>query len=78
MRNMLEGSMHYGYLCLMRPPELGAIPREGLVQCDYKDGYSAESGHHYWGRAVYERELTEEEVRHYDLERTALAVTDSF
>ena len=65
----------YGYYCLMRPPGPGAIPRDGLDWIDFKEGYTL-SGHHYWGRAVYKRRLTEEEVNHYDLEETALVVLD--
>lgn len=65
----------YAYLCLMRPPAPGAIPREGLDSVDFKEGRSL-SGHHYWGHAIYNRELTEDEVKHYDLEKTALVVVD--
>lgn len=65
----------WAYLCLMRPPMPGAIPRDGLTHVDFKEG-RALSGHHYWGHAIYDRELAPEEVRHYDLEKTALAVTD--
>lgn len=65
----------YGYYCLMRPPGPGAIPRDGLDWIDFKEGNTL-SGHHYWGRAVYKRRLTEEEVNHYDLEETALVVLD--
>ena len=65
-----------GYLCLMRPPYPGAVPRDGLVQVDFREGTSMESGHRYWGRVVYNRELSPEEVADYELERTALAVLD--
>ena len=71
-----DNPMRYGYLCLMRPPMPGAVPRDGLIQCEDKEGRSMESGHHYWGRVVYNRELTEDEVRHYELEPAALAVLD--
>ena len=67
--------VYYGYLCLMRPPMPGAVPRDGLTHCEEKDDYSI-SGHHYWGRVVYNRKLTEDEIRHYDLEPTALATLD--
>lgn len=73
---MLGGPKRYGYLCLMRPPVPGAVPRDGLVRCDDVGGYSKESGRHYWGRVVYDRELTEAEAEHYDLEPTALVVLD--
>ena len=65
----------WAYLCLMRPPMPGAIPMDGLDFVDWREGKSL-SGHHYWGRAVYTRKLTEEEVRLYELEETALVVTD--
>lgn len=65
----------YAYLCLMRPPTPGAIPREGLDGVDFKEGHSL-SGHHYWGHAIYNRKLSEDEVLHYDLEETALVVMD--
>ena len=68
--------IEYGYLCLMRPPMPGAVPREGLLQCKGKEGHSRESGHHYWGLAFYDRELTPEEIRHYDLERASLELLD--
>ena len=69
-------AVYYGYLCLMRPPMPGAVPIDGLIQCDDKEGRSMESGHHYWGRVVYSRKLTEGEIRHFDLEPTALAALD--
>lgn len=65
----------YGYLCLMRPPYPGAIPKDGLERVDFKEG-RAPSGHFYWGRVMYSRELSEEEVKHYDLKKTPLAVLD--
>ena len=58
----------YVYLALMRPPMPGAVPRAGLIHCDCEEGI-APSGHHYWGRAVYDRELTEKEVYDYELEK---------
>lgn len=71
-----DDTVWYGYLCLMRPPCPGAVPREGLIQSDGRVGYSMSSGHHYLGRVVYDRELTEDEIRHYDLEPTPLVVVD--
>ena len=65
----------YGYLCLMLPPYPGAIPKDGIERVNFKEG-RALSGHFYWGRVMYSRELSEEEVRHYDLEKTPLAVLD--
>ena len=65
----------WAYMCLMRPPMPGAIPRDGLDYVDFKEGNSL-SGHHYWGHAIYNRELTQEEGNHYELEKTALVVLD--
>ena len=56
------------YLFLMRPPMPGAFPREGLQEIGYDEGF-APSGHHVWGWAEYNRELTEKEIRDYELER---------
>ena len=65
----------YGYYCLMRPPMPGAVPRDGMVRCEAKEG-TALSGHHYWGRVMYERKLTDYEVKHYDLEPAAMVAPD--
>lgn len=56
------------YATLLRPPGPGAVPCDGLIQCGYTEGYTP-SRHHAWGWADYNRELTPEEVRHYDLEK---------
>lgn len=63
------------YLCLMRPPGPGAVPRDGLESVDFRERKTL-SGHHSWGMAVYTRELTEEEIRHYELEKTCFCGTD--
>ena len=55
------------YAMLMRPPAPGALPWEGLVNVDMNEGEMV-SGHHYWGIAVYDRNLTKEELEHYDME----------
>ena len=73
---MLNEKEYYGYYCLMRPPMPGAVPIDGLVQCEDKEGVSLASKHHYWGRVVYDRPLSAEEVLHFELEPTSLAVTD--
>ena len=65
----------YAYLCLMRPPTPGAVPKDGLDSVDFREGKSL-SGHHYWGHAIYNRKLSEKEMDHYDLEETALCVLD--
>ena len=55
------------YALLMRPPQPGAIPREGLKEIKSIEGY-APSGHHAWGWAEYDRYLTDDEIKHYELE----------
>lgn len=55
------------YACLMRPPGPGAVPNDGLRQVGFVSG-TAPSGHHAWGFVYYTRELTDEEMDHYDLE----------
>ena len=56
------------YLFLMRPPMPGAFPRDGLQEIGFDEGQTL-SGHHYWGWAEYDRELTKKEVFDYELER---------
>lgn len=56
------------YRMLMRPPTPGALPGDGLIQVDDRCGFSEKSGHHYWGTVEYIRELTKEELEHYDME----------
>ena len=56
----------YTYRLLMRPPAPGTVPREGLLEA--ADRESWQNGKHYWGSVTYNRELTKEEVEHYELE----------
>ena len=58
----------FRYATLMRPPQMGAVPVNGLISVCCEEG-TAPSGHHYWGWAEYTHELTAEEVRDYELER---------
>lgn len=68
----MDKEKYYGYLCLMRPPMPGAIPRDGIIHVGFDEGESTKSGHHYWGYAVYNHELSIEEQNHYDLEPTEI------
>ena len=61
--------------CLMRPPEPGAIPMDGLAYVDFRTGKCID-GHPHWGTAVYTRKLTDEEVEHYELRETCFVVAD--
>jgi len=58
--------IEYAYRMRMRPPAIGAVPREGLARVDYREEDTG--GRHYWGRAMYSRELTGEELRQYEME----------
>lgn len=62
----------YGYLCLMRPPMPGSVPRDGLISASFDEGVSARSGHRYCGTVVYGRELSAAEIEGYELEKTVL------
>lgn len=64
----MENKPVYRYACLMRPPGPGAAPREGMISCSFEPG-NAPSGHHHWGTCEYNRELTEDEIWSYELER---------
>ena len=59
----------YLYYCPMRPPTVGAVPRDGM---EYAHEYDSRRnvpviGRAAWGYAVYSRELTEKEVSDYEL-----------
>lgn len=57
------------YFCPMRPPTLGAVPKEGLqyVEPFRVRKYVKCIGRLAWGYAVYNRELTADEVAEYEL-----------
>ena len=57
----------FRYALLMRPPAPGALPGNGLIHVSFMPGKTA-SGHHYWGIAHYDRQLTKDELEHYDME----------
>ncbi len=63
------------YAFLMRPPMPGAMPREGLLECKEIRG-TAPSGHHAWGWADYDRQLSPEEIQNYELEYVMSYKTD--
>jgi len=56
----------YVYKMILRPPDPGAVPREGLIRVD--DVESWKGSRRYWGHAVYDRRLSREETEHYDME----------
>lgn len=56
----------YTYLCRMRPPAPGAVPRNGL-KAVFPEEYEW-NDRRYWGRVVYDRKLTEKELAEYELD----------
>jgi len=57
----------YCYAMLMRPPQLGAMPTDGLVSVSCEPVVPP-SGHHTWGWIKYNRPLTDKEISDYELE----------
>ena len=57
----------YSYLLLYRPPMPGGIPREGLIETEGWERREERYGTMCWGIAVYNRPLTEKEIRNYEL-----------
>lgn len=55
------------YATLFREPAPGAIPQAGLQECRY-DRVQTPSGRMAWGEAVYNRQLTDAEIKSYELE----------
>lgn len=59
--------MLYQYLCRMRPPAPGAIPKRNLYQV--LSGHISIEGHgHAWGLVEYTEPLTDEEIEMYELQ----------
>ena len=56
----------YVYGTRLRPPDIGCVPKEGLEGVDFHEFEMA--GQHYWGTAYYCRDLTKEELEHYDMD----------
>ncbi len=57
----------YRYYCRFRPPFPGAIPREGLTHIADFDYPQSFNGIGCWGWAEYSRELTDKEIKDYEL-----------
>ena len=57
----------FTYYCRLRPPMLGAIPRQGLIEVS--DEKPVKNRMEYWGYVVYDRKLTKGELYQYDLEK---------
>lgn len=57
---------YYVYYMLERPVDLGAQP-DKLVTFTDEQG-TAPSGHHHWGTVYYDRPLSEQELKDYEME----------
>ena len=56
------------YYSRLRPVSIGTCPSDAVYTFNYNDRkYVEEAGCEVWGFAEYERELTEEECKQYDL-----------
>ena len=59
----------YRYICVMRPPMLGGIPRD-FENIEFFDATVEDAGghtHHAYGAVEYARPLTDEEIYQYEL-----------
>lgn len=59
----------YRYYSLYRPVAPGTFPKDGVTNIHNYDErlYVAEIDHEAWGYLDYDRELTEKEIRDYEL-----------
>lgn len=59
----------YTYYCPMRPPTLGAVPKEGLqyIESFTRRKFVNDIMGLAWGYAVYNRQLAEDEIEQYEL-----------
>lgn len=64
----------YVYGTRLRPPDIGCVPKDGLQSVMFTE--FEDSGRHYWGKAFYNRKLTDEETEHYDLDCIKIMFTD--
>ena len=58
----------YKYFSVLRPVSIGTFPKDGFA--DFKNydkrRYVPEIDHNAWGYLLYNRELSEKEIRSYD------------
>lgn len=60
--------MRFTYYTPYRPPSPGCQPSKGLVEVvDFDDRILTDDGIQAWGKVVYDRPLTDAEVRDYEL-----------
>lgn len=56
----------YRYLCRMRPPAPGAVPKRNMYGC-ISGQIPIQGGGHVWGMVDYTEPLTDEEIDMYEL-----------
>ena len=62
--------MNYRYWTMQRPPMLGAIPKDGLIETyafPERQKVMELGGREAWGYALYDRELSEKELSDYEM-----------
>lgn len=60
---------YYTYFSTLRPTGPGTCPRDGLVDFENFDERRMVRGVYCWGRVRFNRPLTEDEQKGYDLQR---------
>ena len=48
---------------------IGCQPMDGLIERQDANGLTGNNGRVFWDILVYDRELTDDEIRHYSLEK---------
>lgn len=59
----------YKYGMKQRGFSIGCQPMQGFIERQDSNGMKGTHGRVYWDILIYDRELTEEEVSHYSLEK---------
>lgn len=64
---------YYKYYSVLRPVSIGTYPKEGMTKFENFDKrtYIDAIKHEAWGFLIYNRELSEQEARSFDLVRSA-------
>lgn len=63
-----QNEQQHVYYSLRRPVSIGTYPRDGMLSFENYDTrtYVPEIGQEAWGKILYSRELTEQEIRDYE------------
>ena len=66
--------MEYSYYLTQRPAGPGCQPRKGLLDIEDLDNrFVPEIGRTAWSKVTYDRQLTDEEIRNYELTESAIS-----